>query len=81
MFLGSYGDILIHRSDCCFVLIWRHKATKLCLGKTEVMILREVLMPLLFNTAVNNFLVKTERVAGLIFILGYINVGDCLLDS
>ena len=51
------------------------------MGKTEFMILREILMPLSFNTAVNNFLVKTERVAGLIFILGYINVGDCLLDS
>ena len=81
MFLGSYGDILIHRSDYFFVLIWRHKASKLCLGKTEFMILPEISMPLLFNTAVNNFLVKTERVAGLIFILGCFNVGDCLLDS
>ena len=63
------------------MLFWRHKASKLCLKKIEFMILPEISMPMLFNTAVNNFLVKTERVAGLIFIFGCISVGDCLLDS
>ena len=58
MFLGSYGDILIHRSDCCFVLIWRHKASELCLEKIESMIFSEIVMSLIINVDVNNFLVK-----------------------
>ena len=58
MFLGSYGDILVHRSDCCFVLIWRHKASKICLKKIESMIFPEIVMPLINSVDVNNFLAK-----------------------